>query len=378
MQPGNRVTGYGYDGHDNLKSVTDAKSSVTSYVYDDFGREVSVIPPDSGTAVYQYDAADNAVSETDGNGITAAYQYDALNRLTAMQFPDSSQNISFGYDAGQYGKGKLTSVSDPAGTTSYSYSNRGQLTQETRVADGVTYITQYLYDSVTGDLSGMVYPSGLTLTYQRDINGQISGITADGQDITKSVSYLPFGSVNGMTFGNDLLTLSKEYDSRYFPTRIQAGSVVDYQYTYDANGNVLTISGISKPSLSPGTTDYSHTANRLTQSTGTEAKTYSYDSNGSIISDGTRTFVYNQNNRLVRVEKGAAVLGEYSYDAFGRRVKKTISGISTVYHYDIAGNMIAETSAGGTPSRDIVYMNGSGIFLTDKNFIDICSFYYID
>ena len=193
-QPGNRVTGYGYDGHDNLKSVTDAKSSVTSYVYDDFGREISVISPDSGTAVYQYDAADNAVSKTDGNGITAAYQYDVLNRLTAMQFPDSSQNISFGYDAGSYGKGKLTSVGDPAGTTSYSYSNRGQLAQETRIADGVTYITQYLYDAATGELSGMVYPSGLTLTYQRDINGRISGITADGQDVTKSVSYLPFRS----------------------------------------------------------------------------------------------------------------------------------------------------------------------------------------
>ena len=361
-QPGNRVTAYGYDSRDNLKTVTDAKNSVTSYTYDDLGREISVSSPDSGTAVYVYDGADNAVSKTDGNGITAAYQYDALNRLTAMQFPDSSQNISFGYDAGSYGKGKLTSVSDPAGTTAYTYNNRGQLAQETRIADGVTYVTQYLYDAGTGDLSGMIYPSGLTLTYQRDINGQISGITADGQDVTKAVTYMPFGPVNSMTLGSDVLTLSKEYDSRYFPTRIQAGTVLDYQYTHDGNGNVLTISGISKPSLSPGTTDYTHAVgNRLTQSTGAEAKTYSYDGHGNITSDGTRTFVYNQNNRLIRVTGGAVTLGEYAYDAFGRRVKKIVSGIATVYHYDIAGNLIAETQPDGTPSRDVVYLNGERV-----------------
>ena len=130
---------------------------------------------------------------------------------------------------------------------------------------------------------------------------------------------------------------------------------------YNANGNVLTISGINRPLLSPGTTDYSHTANRLTQSTGAEAKTYSYDGHGNTVSDGTKMFVYNQNNRLVRVTEGAVTLGEYAYDAFGRRVKKTVSGIVTVYHYDIAGNLIAETSAGGTLSRDVVYLNGERV-----------------
>ena len=41
--------------------------------------------------------------------------------------------------------------------------------------------------------------------------------------------------------------------------------------------------------------------------------------------------------------------------------RKTVSGISTIYHYDIAGNLIAETTSGGTPSRDIVYMNGERV-----------------
>ena len=38
-----------------------------------------------------------------------------------------------------------------------------------------------------------------------------------------------------------------------------------------------------------------------------------------------------------------------------------ISGIATVYHYDIAGNLIAETQPEGTPSRDVVYLNGERV-----------------
>jgi len=71
--------------------------------------------------------------------------------------------------------------------------------------------------------------------------------------------------------------------------------------------------------------------------------------------------VYNQNNRLIRVTEGAVTLGEYAYDAFGRRVKKTASGETTVYHYDIAGNLIAETTEGGATSRDVVYLNGERV-----------------
>ena len=231
---------------------------------------------------------------------------------------------------------------------------------------------------MTGELSGMIYPSGLNITYQRDGNGKICGISADGQNIIKSATYMPFGSVNNLTFGNDVLTVSEEYNTRYLPTRITAGGVLDYQYTYDNNGNVLTITGITRPSLSPATTDYSHTANRLTQSTGAEQKIYSYDGNGNIISDGTRTFVYNQNNRLIQVKQGQTVTGEYIYDAFGRRVKKTVSGNATIYHYDIGGNLIAETWAGGSPSKDYVYLNGRPVAVKVYDYPQTGWYYFIN
>jgi RHS repeat-associated protein len=42
-------------------------------------------------------------------------------------------------------------------------------------------------------------------------------------------------------------------------------------------------------------------------------------------------------------------------------VKKLASGTVTLYHYDYAGNLIAETDGNGTPLRDYVYLNGERI-----------------
>ncbi|MGE0084750.1 MAG: RHS repeat domain-containing protein [Desulfococcaceae bacterium] len=88
-----------------------------------------------------YDQAGNMTSRTDAENVTVTYDYDALNRLTDAHFPDSSQDISYGYDSGTYGTGRLTSVTDPAGITSFVCNVLGQITQETRTADGLTFET---------------------------------------------------------------------------------------------------------------------------------------------------------------------------------------------------------------------------------------------
>ncbi|GEM_PF-1886274 len=61
------------------------------------------------------------------------------------------------------------------------------------------------------------------------------------------------------------------------------------------------------------------------------------------------------------MSRDGTVLGEYSYDGQGRRVKKLASGMVTLYHYDYAGNLIRETDGNGGPLRDYVYLNGERI-----------------
>ena len=236
----------------------------------------------------------------------------------------------------------------------------GQLTQESRVMNGVTYTTAYSYDN-DFDLESVTYPSGLTVTYTRDTTGGITGTTADTQPITGQVTRLPFGPLKDMTFGSSVLNISRTYDQRYLLSQNSAGTILNHGYTRDSEGKVVGISGITDALPQGGATSYSHTANRLTSSTGQEPAQYTYDNYGNITADGTRTFTYNQNNRLSKVSEGTTTVAEYGYDGQGRRVFKTVSGSTTHYHYDPSGNLIAETSATGTPLRDIIYQDGERV-----------------
>ncbi|MFP4307500.1 MAG: RHS repeat domain-containing protein [Desulfococcaceae bacterium] len=76
------------------------------------------------------------------------------------------------------------------------------------------------------------------------------------------------------------------------------------------------------------------------------------------MSDGIRDFVYDQRNRLARLEIGGATVVEYAYDAFHRRVKKVVDGETTYFHSDADGLLICETDASGNAVRDYVYLNG--------------------
>lgn len=360
IEPGSVTTGYDYNPQDHLIRVTDAKGNVTEYTTDDIGRVVKVVSPDTHTTLYEYDEADNLNSKTDAKGITTTYLYDTLNRLTHIVYPNPAENVTLNYDAGTNGKGRVTTMTDRSGSTDFLYNPAGQVIRETRIMEGVTYITEYTYDDA-GNLQTIIHPSGRVVIYLRDNAGQITGTTVDGQSITGQVAYLPFGPTTGMTLGAGILEINRVFDERYQLTQNTAGSITDYHYTRDPVGNIVSITGVGEPNATGGTTNYNHQGNRLIEASGQEAAQYTYDDNGNVISDGARTFVYNQNNRLIRVEQGGNVLGEYAYDGLERRVKKTVSGTTTHYHYDLMGNLIAQTSSDGTPFRDVFYQNGERV-----------------
>ncbi len=88
-----------------------------------------------------------------------------------------------------------------------------------------------------------------------------------------------------------------------------------------------------------------------------------HDKSGRITSDGVYTYGYNPLGRLIKVEQGATTVAEYAYDPFGLRTKKTVSGTTTHFHYDLQGRLIAETAGDGTPLQDYVYQNDNLVAL---------------
>ncbi len=389
IQPGSILTKYGYNSNNNLTTVTDANNNVTTYRYDDKGRVYQTISPDTGTTTYQYDPAGNMISKTDAKGITISYVYDALNRLTKIDFPTDT-DVVYGYENCVNGTGRICSMTDASGTTTYEYTPKGQVKKETKVIDSVTYVTQYTYD-MNGNIKTMTYPGGRVVTYNYT-NDRVVSVLNNAANLATNINYKPFGGMSSVTYGNGIAgTIS--YDNQYRISGIQAGAVLNLSYgSYDANGNITGITNTLDPTQnktfgydaldrltsanasgiwgSLGWT-YDEVGNRLTENstayiyvTGSNKLStvggisYGFDNNGNTTAEGTRAFTYNQNQRLDWVTEGMSIFGVYLYNGNGQRVKKLVNGTTTIFHYNLTGQIMAESDSAGTISTEYVYLNG--------------------
>jgi RHS repeat-associated protein len=75
---------------------------------------------------------------------------------------------------------------------------------------------------------------------------------------------------------------------------------------------------------------------------------FSYDSNGNLTSDGTRTYTWNARNELTGIS--GPVSASFAYDGLGRRRAKTVSGATTQFLYD--GLNPVQELASGTPTAN--------------------------
>ena len=354
---------YTYDIHDNISTVTDAKGKVTGFTYDDFGRKIIETAPDTGITRSAYDQAGNLLSVTNANGQTAGFTYDALNRPISQSYAGGG-DILFSYDQGIRAIGHLSTITDREGTASYAYDAAGRIASETRTIGGRSYTTGYSYHPATGELAGMTYPSGMSLSHSRDAGGQITAIQANGTPLISSITHLAFGPWKTASLGS--ISLTRDYDQRYNTSRIKARTF-DYVYTRDAGGRVTAIANFQVPNATDNQSAYSYNPanNQLTGVTGTTPKTCTYDAHGNMLSDGSHAFVYDGLNRLIQVEKQGVVVATYGYDSSNRRIRKTVGNTTTHYLYDLNSQLIAETLADGTPLREYIYLDGEPIALQE-------------
>ncbi|MGR9138661.1 RHS repeat-associated core domain-containing protein (plasmid) [Rhizobium leguminosarum] len=134
-------------------------------------------------------------------------------------------------------------------------------------------------------------------------------------------------------------------------------------YSYDTNDNLPSRTRIGTYVYPAPTAARPHAATQI------GAKTISYDANGNMVSDGSRTLTWDGSNRLSTVtQNGATVTLAYGPD--GSRVKKSWSFGTTLYP---DANVEIDRTTPGTdiytmyphPDVKIVMTNGSG---TSENF----------
>ncbi|MBL4762790.1 MAG: hypothetical protein JKY93_08830, partial [Gammaproteobacteria bacterium] len=419
----NNNSTYSYDALDHLISITDPKGLATTYSTNAFGDILSQTSPDTGTTTTTYDNAGNAISQTDAKGITVTYNYDAINRLTNISYPDTTQNISYTYDSATgvtctYAIGRLCTVTEPSGTTSYQYDSRGNQTSQTTTLNGINRSVNNSYD-IADNLIQTTYPNGRSLDYGRDSAGRIVQVTTTDNGITDiiatGINYQPFGALNTLNYGNGI-NETRAYDLDARLTALDISSAFNQSYNYDAVNNITAISNLLDTSRSESFTydlmdrlnlaqgnygDLSYTydanSNRTSKTEDSTTKTYnyaaashqlnditddttstiedtrSYDANGNTTtitnsnnSNDNITLTYNDNNRLSQTNSDQTTTS-YRYNAKGERVIKqsnnSTTTTTTLYYYNQNGQLIAELDGSGNTVREILWLDNKPLAL---------------
>ena len=309
-------------------------------------------------------------TKTDAKGVTVSYEYDALNRLIRIDNPDEP-DITYIYDEAdaQNGQGRMTTVADASGTTRYEYDERGSVVEQRATIGSTNYVTRYEYNR-NNALTKITYPQGTVVAYQRDAIGNIASVALNGETIAAGFSYEPFGEFKTMNFsaGNIQTTVSR--DTKYQIKGIKAGAVVNRTYSHDFNGNIRSINQLDtlpRPVIYTGSDTYTYSSGKdliASIDNGRSVISYTHDANGNITADGIYSYSFNANNQLIKVKNGS-VRGEYLYNAKAQRVKKVAAGKTTIYHYDLEGNLIAETAANGSLIAGYVYAGGNRLAMID-------------
>ena len=364
-------------------------------MYDDLGNLLQESSPDRGTTVYAYDAAGNVLTKTDARGVVATYTYDALNRVTAIDYPGTAEDVAFTYDVGANctaGIGRLCQAVDASGTTQFSYNAFGNVTQTQKTELGIVYTTGYTYDTRDRVMS-ISYPDGRTVTYTRDGLGRIASTTATvngaNQTVVSGRTYRADGLLTAQSYGNGL-SESRSYNLKGELTNQSLGSADTRVYGYDLNGNLSSLQSLPQVAVytydaldrltqdqitstptstnaftydpngnrtadSVGSYSYTGNSNRLTQ---TPLAAITLDAAGNTTADGTYTYAYNQDGHLSQVLSGGNVIATYTYNYQRQRTQKVTAQGTTVYHYDLAGNLIAEMTAAGASISAYVWTDG--------------------
>src|SRR5579872_2854401 len=373
------VTQYSYDALGNLLNVTQkgdptvtssSQYRVRSFTYDSLSRLLTATNPESGQISYSYDADGNmlqktspAPNQTGSATQTLSYCYDKLNRVTGKaysaqtctngQLPSGTAVVTYAYDAGANGIGHLTSLTDQAGSGSYSFDALGRIGSESRTIAGIQKNLSYTYN-LDNSVATLKYPSGAVVTYTPDAAGRILSAVDSGNNINyiTGATYGPDSSLTGFISGNSSsfagITNTFSYNTRLQPCRLSAttgtqpasctdgtniGNVIDLSYDFHLgsgnNGNVFRL--VNNKDLTRIQTFTYDALNRLTS-----AQNAGTDCSQTTLNGKTKFW-------------GNA----YVYDAWGNLLQKTVTKCSAEnlsvtalannqlsgYNYDAAGNM---------------------------------------
>ncbi len=325
------------NGIGRLYTVSNAKATTTyaktTYnAYDATGKVASV---------------SESINGAPSNSYTTLTQYDYSGKPIQMTYPDSYY-VTYSYYPGS---ALLESVTGSDGTvyaTNSNYQPTGKIGQ---ITYGNNTVAQYTYDVWSTKLLGIVAttPNSTTNPATQIINrGYQYSMAGDMLTITDYVQ----GAKSGLP--NNALQYQYTYDNLH---RLTSESTTNGTYqpqstTYDPTGNILTniftnSTGNISLAYQYNNTSHVHAVSAITAN-GTQYN-FTYDANGNMTTGYdltnptnvvSRTITYNADNKPVSINYGGTggTVSTFIYDGNGGRVTKVSPSGTTFYvgqHFEV-------------------------------------------
>ena len=267
--------------------LTNIEHNQTNYQisYDEYGNQQNVKVGNNNLITNTYEANNgNLIKSTYGNSQTVNYSYDRFDRIASKEY--SNGKYTFSYD----GRSNLKNIVDEINnnTTTYTYDMAERLTKEENTNG---YQVEYEYDknSNISKISDKLNDDTKITIYNYDLNNYLNSIELyNGANIINHYDKLQRISQKEIKTDNGSYYINYEYidiqNSNKTSTQIK--SIVNskgekFNYTYDKNGNIQTISNDSGVLQEY----YCDSLNQLIREDNKEQNktiTYSYDKGGNL------------------------------------------------------------------------------------------------
>jgi RHS repeat-associated protein len=326
---------YIYEANTNrLKSMTDARGQVTTYQYtaDDNVLQIAFVNANIPTAPIRltYDPKWNRLVKMDDGVGATQFTYVApgargATQVSSVAGPVPGTQIDYQYD--ELGRPLTRSVNGVA--ASLAYDPMGRITNVNNVLGAF----RFSYLGATPQVSQAFYPNGQrsTWTYfdstgDRRLKSLVHEVPGSNVLSQFQYAYSSAGEIKQITRTqpelpqpSSVLGFQNDLASQLAAASLNGpgGSAIgQFAYTFDLAGNRTQES--SPSGTQSATYNNLNQLSALTRSDGD--RQYSYDANGNLLSDGVRSFEWDARDRLTAVVSGTHRT-EFTYDGLDRRVR---------------------------------------------------------